>query len=326
MTPKEGLKSHQNPKARGFTLIELLVVIAIIAILAAMLLPALSKAKQQAQGIKCLSNEKQLALAWRMYAEDNRDYMIFASDYGSTGHGLNASPFAKNSAYAWTVEHLSYDPTYSPNWDPSDVLQHPLGPYLRNPQIMLCPADNSVVHSNTANGPFLPRIRSISMNFFLGGFGGGDATLAGDRASSWGSYYPPYLKATELANAKQAPGPATTWIFIDERPDCINWGNYMTDMTGFYDGNKADINKLPYAPNLFEFDQDMPALYHNNASGLSFADGHAEVHSWKDKRTLVKAAPAGTMLTDPPTSMNWPYAVRNDMDVFWLQFRTTRPH
>src|SRR5256712_2721391 len=94
----------------GFTLIELLVVIAIIAILASMLLPALSKAKLKAQGIQCMSNHRQLCLAWRLYAEDNRDVLVYASDDGS------ANP---DNQYSWTLSHITPNSPDPINWDPS---------------------------------------------------------------------------------------------------------------------------------------------------------------------------------------------------------------
>src|SRR5881628_940808 len=95
---------------RGFTLIELLVVIAIIAILAAMLLPALAKAKLKAQGIQCMSNHRQLCLAWRLYAEDNRDVLVYASDDGSSN---------PDNQYAWTLSHIQPNDPDPINWDPS---------------------------------------------------------------------------------------------------------------------------------------------------------------------------------------------------------------
>src|SRR5437867_12628755 len=108
----------------GFTLIELLVVIAIIAILAAMLLPALSKAKLKAQGIQCTSNHRQLGLCWRLYAEDNHDRLCYASDSG--GQYPTADP------YSWCNTHLDYTPN-SYNWDPTvDIMQRPLWQYAKS--------------------------------------------------------------------------------------------------------------------------------------------------------------------------------------------------
>src|SRR6266852_4771699 len=99
-------------KSAGFTLIELLVVIAIIAILAAMLLPALNKAKLKAQGIQCMSNQRQLALAWVMYAQDNADRLVFASDDGTgTAAYQTTVPGTKNQGdlYAWAWSKMDYD-------------------------------------------------------------------------------------------------------------------------------------------------------------------------------------------------------------------------
>ena len=297
---KNNINQNRRSFARGkgaFTLIELLVVIAIIAILAALLLPSLKSAKEQSMGIKCMSNMRQMALGWRMYAQDNKEQMVFSSA-GATGVD------AVNNKYAWTQQEEDFsDNAY--NYDPTvDITTGPLYPYINSFLVYRCPADTSVINHG---GQLLPRVRTVSMNFFLGGFGGENASN-GDGDSGWGANYPIYLKTTDLIPGR-SPGPVDTWVFVDERQDCINWGNYLTDMLG----------DQPNEPSQYEFNEDMPGMYHDRSAGFAFADGHSTIQHWLDYRTTPPLQ--GPSSSGPAVP---PLVVPRDVDVRWLQLHTVK--
>jgi prepilin-type N-terminal cleavage/methylation domain-containing protein len=284
----------------GFTLVELLVVIAIIAILAAMLLPALKGAKEESLGIKCMSNMRQMALGWRMYAQDNGEFIVLAS--AGNPDGFANDPLSK---YAWTQQFEDFsDNAY--NYNPSvDITVGPLYPYISSYMVYRCPADTSVINHHTGSGIVqLPRVRTISMNLFLGGFGGHG--FGGN--FPWGDLYPVYMKTTDLTPA-QSPGPSDTWVFVDERQDCINYGNYGTMMAG----------DMPSEPALYEFYQDMPGMYHNRSAGFAFADGHGAIQHWLDSRTTPPYTAPGT--GGPAAN---PLVVARDVDVRWLQLHAVK--
>src|ERR1017187_1313462 len=209
--PREGSRTS----ASAFTLIELLVVIAIIAILAALLLPALINAKLKAQGIQCMNNHRQLALAWRMYAEDNRDVLAYASD----DPGDPYVNWQLRDPYAWTLTHMDFDPNNRGNWDINyDMVNRPLWPYTsKNPGIYKCPSDKSYL---TVGGEQKPRVRSMSMNLYMGGFDGTDGNWP------WAHPYRIYAKLSEIDD------PTKIFVFLDMREDSVNWGNFMTHMNG----------------------------------------------------------------------------------------------
>ncbi len=292
-----GLRAGRVAFTLAFTLIELLVVIAIIAILAALLLPALRGAKMKAQGIGCLNNGRQISLAWRMYAEDSRDRICYASDNGwGRGDPLNF--------YSWTMTHMDYDGSNRGNWDYNwELAQYspgtpPLWPYMgKNAAILRCPADHSYV--TAPGGIRRPRIRSISINLFLGGFTG---DIDGYSSAA------PYQVFLTMSQITAAPGlgAARTWLFLDQREDRINWGNYMVDMNGY-----------PNNPAAYEFDQDMPGFYHNGACGFSFCDGHSEIHRWRDPQTTPPIQEGVHLVSIVPAP--------GDQDIAWMQDRTTRP-
>lgn len=269
-------------------MIELLVVIAIIAILAAMLLPALAKAKIRAQGIMCMSNSKQLMVAWRMYAEDNHDVLLFA--YGA---GATTAPYVWSgpAGYPWDLD--DGNPSTEGNWDYTNTIEKSLmWPYCgKSTGVWHCPADTS--YGLTPTGARVQRPRSMSMSNWVGGNGDDPPTY-----HNW-STTQNWSVARKLSDMIQ-PGPSKTFVLLDESQNSINDGFFVVEMTGFTG-----------TPNSTEEIVDFPASYHNQAGGFAFGDGHSEIHKWLDPRVF---RPPQIVVTGVP----------NSPDVFWLQDHSTR--
>jgi prepilin-type N-terminal cleavage/methylation domain-containing protein/prepilin-type processing-associated H-X9-DG protein len=267
----------------GFTLVELLVVIAIIAILAAMLLPALEAAKERAQAATCMSNTKQLDLAWLEYSTDNNDYLAINSDQSKP------YPNAPGGTPSWVSGVLDWNTTPDNTNTAYLVDDHYslLGNYLgHNFNVFACPAANFVSAAQGAAG-WSRRCRSVAMD---GGLGDGH------RAASLVDRWPNYWVAKKMTELRK-PGPSDTWVFADEHPDFLDDGVFYLDPTAGADGN--------------QWFTEIPGSQHNGACGIAFADGSAAIHKWLDIQTR------------PPIDYSWrggndESSVTDDPDLDWM--------
>ncbi len=266
---------------KGFTLIELLVVIAIIAILAAMLLPALSKAKIKAQSIGCLNNTKQLTLGWIMYATDNQELC-------NIGSWLSGS----------SAEDWGNGPN---NTDPAVIVPNQLTPFCPGYKVFKCPGDNFRLT--------VDRLRSVSMNGQMAGGGPTQLALGAigtDPTDTTRKYFGAGAGSTGMAVKKTfdlaTPGPSQVFVIVDEHPDSINDAVFQNDLK----------------PQGSESWRDLPASHHNNNGGFSFADGHSEIHKWLERGGIKKTI--YPVIYQPWSSQTGNYGVNlgRSQDYEWL--------
>jgi len=273
---------------RGFTLIELLVVIAIIAILAALLLPALAGAKARAHSMMCMSNTKQLLLGWRMYADDNNEQLInnFGANWVLTT--VTDQTFANwvNNNMGWSADPMITNTTLIKNGILAPYLSGNLGVYR-------CPADRFLSPAQVSAG-FGARTRSLAMNAFVGPYGYRNAGK--NYYSGLNNNYPAYRQWLKL---DQVLRPANIFVTIDEHPDTLNDGLFS---------NNPDWRSATRWT-------DAPASNHGGGACISFADGHSEIHKW-----LSAATKFPVIYVEMPERANtmpgWDAAARRDF--YWM--------
>jgi prepilin-type processing-associated H-X9-DG protein len=306
--------------AGGFTLVELAVVIATVAVLAAVLLPALAGTKPDSQAFQCLENQRQLILAWQMYAEDNND-LLPPNDYPYTTPYARQTAAKQASMRNWVVGTMEspYDSSDYPAThgsiseflDPNTVLST----YITNKAVYRCPADNYIDPNSHQ-----VLVRSYSMNSAVGTAWNSSSTYTGNSSDpplgspvqgGWlnGNTYN-NRQTTWLTYGKMSsfsrPGPANTFVIMDENPYSINDGSMAISATAA-PGNTYLIN--------------FPAGNHNGAAGISFADGHVIIHKWLDPRTFSPSGLVGPGMGSPMPTHQTP----DDPDCFYLGPITSAP-
>ena len=274
---------------KGFTLIELLVVIAIIAILAALMLPAIAKSKSIAQRAACINNQKQLQMAHTMFSDDHGDRILYSSSW----------KYEKCAEYAWAAGSLNISKFGNrATW----LEKSPLYPYAgKSVGVFKCPADKDMLrvtfssHSNKAGELkyLIPRHRSYSVNIHVGGWAGWP--VENDR--EWKVYH----------KQQDIEAPSNIFTFIEMPFEFINAGCFRVVMN-----EGAPTHKV--------YDMDVPGNYHMDGTAIAFADGHVETKRWLDERTKnaqVKYYIDGS---------NFKYGIRRaygSVDIKWLKDRST---
>ena len=272
------MTSFDNRMRRSaFTLVEVLVVVAIIAILAALLMPALSKARERGLAMVCLSNTKQLILGLQLYADDHDGFLPY--NLGMSGSSMRTNLNWVNNVMTWDLS--------SDNTNMATIRQAALGPYISgSPAVYRCPSDHVLSAAQSAAGWDF-RIRSYSMNALVGNAGA--LSSAGVNVND--PHYRQFFKVAQITR------PSEIFVFLDEHPDSIDDGYFVNKESpssasasiGGYDSRAT--TSLSWT--------DLPGSYHNGSAAFSFADGHSSLHRWQGGRTIRPSLPFAASLPLP---------------------------
>lgn len=284
-TKKPSVPRATAPSA--FTLVELMAVMAIIGVLAAILLPALSAARERSRGVFCLNNTRQLTLAWQLYADDHEGWLPY--NLAMAGSSFRTNINWVNNVMTWD---LSPD-----NTNLATITDASLGPYVTGVTgIYHCPSDQVLSAVQLAAG-WSERIRSYSMNAMVGN--AGSLSTGGVNVNNPG--YKQFFKM------EQIPAPTEIFVFLDEHPDSIDDGYFLTKDTwqtsGGYNSSSVSITEWTH----------LPASYHNRCAAFSFADGHASLHRWLDSSTILPDFPQPYLPVQLPST-----ASGADTDFQWM--------
>lgn len=296
------------PDEAGFTLVELCAVLATLAILGAALLPALAGTKVNTQAFQCMNSERQIILGWQMYAADNNG-LLPPNDYPYTTCYRTASLSLQNELKNWVVGTMeqALDANYSPELTNSNTL---LSSYLHDPKVYHCPADNYLNPLTHA-----VNVRSYSMNSAVGTIGwtfynsgspppGSPVQGGWLSGSSFNANQTAWLTYGKMSSFTR-PGPANTFVIMDENPFSINDGTIAIPAAAT-PGNTYIV--------------DFPSGLHGAAGVISFADGHVIIHRWLDPRTYT---PQGIIAGGGGTSSH--HELPDNPDCFYLAPITSAP-
>lgn len=274
ITPRS--RSSSVSGLAAFTLIELLIVMAVIGVLAAMLLPALNRTRDQGHRTVCINNLKQVTAAWHLYADDNEDRTAPNIQYAVW------SLYRTN--WVWGVMSYENVPelpdafTHEDSANKSLIVKPPrsaMGPYIQSPELMHCPADKSYIVLNRGKAG---RVRSYSMNWFIGDWR--HSTTPGARYRS--------------------TIPKRSFLLVEEHEDTISdpWFKFETP------------EGLP--PSTYSW-LDLPSARHRGAGTLSFTDGSVEVRRWEDSRTSIPVKRISTSGPLAPNSVDIEWLARQNV-------------